>query len=89
MACNPLILCLSFKDIKVLHVLCDKPFPQLDNLCKIFSNVRATSNMDIDLGEEDVVRETQRNSCVDVERLGDIMEETKQTVTPEILRGNC
>ncbi|CAH1421195.1 unnamed protein product [Lactuca virosa] len=56
----------------------DKPFPQFDNLCKIFGKDRATSNGATGLGEEDVTEETQRNSLVDVEGLEDIVEETQQ-----------
>nr|KAJ0187039.1 hypothetical protein LSAT_V11C900501430 [Lactuca sativa] len=47
----------------------DKPFPQFDNLCKIFVKDRAT-----DLGED-----RHKNSLVDVEGLEEIVEETQQT----------
>nr|KAJ0200522.1 hypothetical protein LSAT_V11C600336180 [Lactuca sativa] len=55
----------------------DKPFPQFDNLCKIFGKDRATGHGATDLGE-DVTEETQRNSHVDVEGLEEIVEETQQ-----------
>ncbi|CAH1413489.1 unnamed protein product [Lactuca virosa] len=60
----------------------DKPFPQFDNLCRIFGKDRATGHGATDLGE-DVTEETQRNSHVGVEGLEDIVEETQQ-----IARGN-
>ncbi|XP_023749060.1 uncharacterized protein LOC111897336 [Lactuca sativa] len=56
----------------------DKPFPQFDNLCKIFGKDRATGHGATDLGED--MTETQRNSPVDVEGLEEIVEETQQTV---------
>ncbi|CAH1430837.1 unnamed protein product [Lactuca virosa] len=56
----------------------DKPFPQFDNLCKIFGKDRATGHGATDLGE-DVIEETQRNSPINVEGLEDIVEETQQT----------
>ncbi|KAL7618554.1 hypothetical protein Lser_V15G03734 [Lactuca serriola] len=56
----------------------DKPFPQFDNLCKIFGKDRAIGHGATDLGE-DVIEETQRNSPVDVEGLKEIVEETQQT----------
>ncbi|KAL7614652.1 hypothetical protein Lser_V15G05669 [Lactuca serriola] len=59
-------------------MFCDKPFPQFDNLCKIFGNDRATGHGATDLGE-DVTEETQKNSHVDVEGLEKIVEETQQT----------
>nr|KAJ0224463.1 hypothetical protein LSAT_V11C100049910 [Lactuca sativa] len=55
----------------------DKPFPQFDNLCKIFGKDRATGHGATNLGE-DVTEETQRNSSVDVEGLKEIVEETQQ-----------
>nr|KAJ0207690.1 hypothetical protein LSAT_V11C500291910 [Lactuca sativa] len=57
---------------------CDKQFPQFDNLCKIFERDKATGHGATDLGE-DVTKETQRNSHVDVEGLEEIVEETQQT----------
>ncbi|CAI9261959.1 unnamed protein product [Lactuca saligna] len=56
----------------------DKPFPQFDNLCKIFEKVRVTGHGATDHGE-DVTEETQRNLHVDVEGLEEIVEETQQT----------
>ncbi|CAI9296875.1 unnamed protein product [Lactuca saligna] len=56
----------------------DKPFPQFDNLCKIFGNDRATCHGATDLGEV-VTKETQRNSPVDLEGLEEIIEEMQQT----------
>ncbi|CAH1418299.1 unnamed protein product [Lactuca virosa] len=56
----------------------DKPFPQFDNLCKIFGKDRATGHGATDLGE-DMTEETQRNSHVDVDGLEEIVEETQQT----------
>ncbi|KAL7602183.1 hypothetical protein Lser_V15G26692 [Lactuca serriola] len=56
----------------------DKQFPQFDNLCKIFERDKATGHGATDLGE-DVTKETQRNSHVDVEGLEEIVEETQQT----------
>ena len=71
---NQLFLCHSYRVIKVLR-FCDKPFPQFDNLCKIFGKDRATGHEAIDLGE-DMTEETQRSSLVDVEGLEDIVKET-------------
>nr|KAJ0206138.1 hypothetical protein LSAT_V11C500256920 [Lactuca sativa] len=51
----------------------DKPFPQFDNLCKIFWKDRGT-----ELGE-DRHKETQRHSHVDLEGLEEIVEEMQQT----------
>ncbi|CAH1432542.1 unnamed protein product [Lactuca virosa] len=71
-------------DMSHKGVVCfrDKPFPQFDNLCKIFGNDRATGHGATDL-REDVIEETQRSSPVDVEGLENIVEETQQ-----IARGN-
>ncbi|CAH1452895.1 unnamed protein product [Lactuca virosa] len=69
----------SHKGVACFH---DKPFPQFDNLCKIFGKDRATGHGATDLGE-DATEETQRNSPIDVEGLEDIVEETQQ-----IARGN-
>nr|KAJ0188763.1 hypothetical protein LSAT_V11C900470200 [Lactuca sativa] len=66
------------KSHKGAACLCNKPFPQFDNLCKIFGNDRATGHGATDLGE-DVTEETQRNSPVDVEGLEEIVEETQKT----------
>ncbi|CAI9293430.1 unnamed protein product [Lactuca saligna] len=51
----------------------DKPFPQFDNLCKIFGKDRATGDGATNLGE-DVTKDTQRNSHVDVEGLEEMQE---------------
>nr|KAJ0200207.1 hypothetical protein LSAT_V11C600328630 [Lactuca sativa] len=53
----------------------DKRFPQSNNLCKIFNKDRAA-----DLGEY-VIKETQRNSHVNVEWLEDIVGEIQQTIS--------
>nr|KAJ0221067.1 hypothetical protein LSAT_V11C200053130 [Lactuca sativa] len=58
----------SHKGVACFH---DKPFPQFDNLCKIFAKDRATNL------SEDVTEETQRNPPIDVEGLEEIVEETK------------
>ncbi|KAL4577463.1 hypothetical protein LXL04_013572 [Taraxacum kok-saghyz] len=55
----------------------DKPFQQYDNLCKIFGKDRATGNGATDLGEEDGIEETQRNSPIDIEGIEDIVQETQ------------
>nr|KAJ0189660.1 hypothetical protein LSAT_V11C800404280 [Lactuca sativa] len=55
----------------------DEPFPQFDNLCKIFGKDKDNGNGATYLGE-DVIEETQRNSHVDVEVLEDIVEETQK-----------
>ncbi|CAH1434534.1 unnamed protein product [Lactuca virosa] len=62
----------NHKDALGFH---DKPFPQFDNLCKIFGKDRATGHGATDLGEV-VTEETQRNSPVDVEVLEEIVKET-------------
>ncbi|CAH1426754.1 unnamed protein product [Lactuca virosa] len=48
-------------------------------MCKIFGKDRAIGNGAIDLGQKYVIKETQRNSHIDVEGLEDIVEETQQT----------
>ncbi|KAD6119463.1 hypothetical protein E3N88_10734 [Mikania micrantha] len=45
----------------------DKAFPFYDKLCTIFGKDRATGSKAVDLGEEDVVQETQKSSPVDIE----------------------
>ncbi|XP_076959599.1 uncharacterized protein LOC143635727 [Bidens hawaiensis] len=45
----------------------DKSFPFYDKLCTIFGKDRATGSKAVDLGEEDVVQETQKSSPVDIE----------------------
>ncbi|KAI3792179.1 hypothetical protein L2E82_06050 [Cichorium intybus] len=59
----------------------DKPFPQYDDLCKVFGKDRATGSRATDLGEDDVVEETQKNSPIDVEGFEDVVEETPPTTT--------
>ncbi|CAH1453451.1 unnamed protein product [Lactuca virosa] len=58
----------------------DKPFPQFDNLCKIFDEDRVTGSGASDLGEY-VIEETQRNSHVDMEGLEDIVGEIQQVIS--------
>ncbi|XP_076892782.1 uncharacterized protein LOC143544598 [Bidens hawaiensis] len=45
----------------------DKSFPFYDKLCTIFGKDRATCSKAVDIGEEDVVQETQKSSPVDIE----------------------
>ncbi|CAI9260758.1 unnamed protein product [Lactuca saligna] len=52
---------------------CVKPFPEFDNLCKIFGKDKATGHGATDL-EEDVTEETQRSSHIDMKRFEDIIE---------------
>ncbi|KAI3503560.1 hypothetical protein L1887_32006 [Cichorium endivia] len=59
----------------------DKPFPQYDDLCKVFGKDRATGSGAIDLGEDDVVEERQKNSPIDVEGFEDVVEEKPPTAT--------
>ncbi|KAL4574730.1 hypothetical protein LXL04_021566 [Taraxacum kok-saghyz] len=59
----------------------DKPFPQYDNLCKIFGKDRATGNGATDLGDDDGIEETQRNSPIDIEGIEDVVQETQPSAS--------